>query len=120
MRKAINLAEKLRQFSDQWSSKVIAQMNDYHIKLVRFQGEFVWHSHVNTDEVFLVLEGAMTIHLRNENVVLNSGELFVVPRGIEHKTSALQECKALLVEKAGTLNTGDRADSRTALAHDWI
>ena len=119
-RTALNFIEKFSKFSDQWSPKIIAQMNDYHFKLVKFQGEFIWHSHSDTDEVFLVLEGAMVLHLREEDVEIKSGEMYVVPKCVEHKTSALTECKALLVEKAGTVNTGNVVGKKTAPADIWI
>ena len=97
-RKPINLNEKFSMFSEHWSPKIIAQMNDYHFKLVKFQGEFVWHNHSDTDEVFIVLDGAMTIHFRDGDVLVEPGEMFVIPKGVEHKTSAKTECKAMLVE----------------------
>lgn len=119
-RKAINLAAKLAKFSDHWSPKVIAQMNDYQFKLVKFQGEFVWHDHADTDETFIVLEGAMTIHFRDGDVAVGAGEMFVVPRGVEHKTAAAAECKAMLVETAGTVNTGAVVSDKTAAVDAWI
>jgi mannose-6-phosphate isomerase-like protein (cupin superfamily) len=117
---AINLVEKLSKFSDYWSPKIIARMNDYHFKLVKLQGEFVWHDHKETDEVFIVLEGQMTIHFRENKIILNKGEMFVIPKGIEHSTSAERECQAMLVEKAGTVNTGDAGGSKTAPTDCWI
>lgn len=119
-RKAINLTEKFSRFSEHWSPKIIAQMNDYHFKLVKFQGEFVWHSHSDTDEVFIVLDGSMTIHFRDGDVSVRAGEMFVIPKGVEHKTSAGAECKAMLVEVAGTVNTGDVASEKTAASDAWI
>ena len=116
----VNLVEKFAKFSEHWSPKIVAQMNDYHFKLVRFQGEFVWHSHADTDEVFLVVHGAMTVHFRDGDVHVGAGELFVVPRGAEHKTSAAQECGAMLVERAGTINTGAVVSDQTAPADTWI
>lgn len=118
--KPINLAEKLAKFSDHWSPKIIAQMNNYHFKLVKFQGEFVWHDHADTDEVFIVLDGSMTIHFRDGDVAVGAGEMFVIPRGEEHKTSAKAECKAMLVEPAGTVNTGDVVSEKTAPSDAWI
>ena len=117
---AINLKKKLDSFSEQWSPKIIAQMNDYHFKLVKFQGDFVWHSHVETDETFLVLEGEMSIDFRDGKVDLKAGEIFVVPRGVEHKPSAEKECKVMLVEPAGTINTGDTNGEMTAEDNVWI
>ena len=119
-RQAINLADMLSRFSDHWSPKIIAQLNDYHFKLVKFQGEFVWHTHMDTDEAFLVLEGAMTIHFRDGEVIVSAGEMLVVPRGVEHKTAAGRVCQALIVEKAGTVNTGDATSDKTAPADAWI
>jgi mannose-6-phosphate isomerase-like protein (cupin superfamily) len=111
---AINLAEKFAKFSDQWAPKIVAQMNDYHFKIVRIQGEFVWHSHPETDEVFIVLDGELTIHLRDGNVTVKPGEMYVVPKGVEHKPEAKRECRMMLVEPAGTPNTGDAGGERTA------
>lgn len=116
----INFSEKFSKFSEHWSPKIIAQMNDYHFKLVRIQGDFVWHSHSDTDEVFIVLEGDMTIHFRDSEVRLSSGEMFVIPRGVEHKTSASRECKIMLVESAGTINTGEVRGDLTAQDGVWI
>jgi mannose-6-phosphate isomerase-like protein (cupin superfamily) len=97
-----------------------AQMNEYHFKLVKFKGEFVWHNHSDTDEVFIVLNGEMTIHFKDGDVSIKAGEMFVVPKGIEHKTSAQHECKAMLVEAAGTINTGDGVGEKTAIDGIWI
>jgi mannose-6-phosphate isomerase-like protein (cupin superfamily) len=117
---AVNFKAKLAKFSERWSPKIIAQMNDYHFKLVRIQGEFVWHSHPETDEVFIILEGDMRIQLRDGAVDLQIGEMFVVPKGVEHKPVAEQECHILLVEPAGTVNTGDAGGARTAPNDVWI
>jgi mannose-6-phosphate isomerase-like protein (cupin superfamily) len=119
-REPINLVTKFAKFSEHWSPKIVAQMNDYHFKLVKFQGEFVWHSHRDTDEVFLVFDGAMTIHFRDGDVGLGAGELFVIPKGVEHKTSAPSECRAMLVETAGTVNTGTVVSGQTAPTDAWI
>ena len=116
----INLKEKLSKFSEHWSPKIIAQMNDYHFKVVNVQGEFVWHDHPETDEVFLVLKGQLEIELRDGNVNLNEGEMFVVPRGVEHRPVAVSECHILLIEPAGTVNTGDVVNDRTAANNVWI
>jgi mannose-6-phosphate isomerase-like protein (cupin superfamily) len=116
----INLSAKLAKFSEHWSPKIIAQMNDYHFKLVKFQGDFVWHDHKDTDEVFIVLDGEMTIHFRDGKVTVKEGELFVVPKGVEHKTSAKVECRAMLVEPAGTVNTGAVGGEKTAPVDAWI
>ncbi len=117
---AINLDEKCSKFSDHCSPKIIAQMNDYHFKLVKFQGDFVWHRHVDTDEVFLVLDGEMVIDFRDGSVGLKPGEMFVVPKGVEHKPRAAKECRIMLVEPAGTINTGDAGGELTAEDNVWI
>lgn len=117
---AINFQEKLAKFSDHWSPKIIAQMNDYHFKLVKFQGDFVWHSHADTDEVFIALAGEMTIEFRDGKAYLKTGEMFVVPKGVEHKPFAEKECKIMLVEPAGTINTGDAGGDLTAENNVWI
>jgi mannose-6-phosphate isomerase-like protein (cupin superfamily) len=118
--KPVNLQEKLAKFSDHWSPKIIAQMNDYHFKLVKFKGDFVWHSHPDTDEVFIAIDGKMSIEFRNGKVELQTGELFVVQKGVEHKPSAEKECKIMLVEPAGTINTGNTNSDRTAEDNVWI
>jgi mannose-6-phosphate isomerase-like protein (cupin superfamily) len=107
--KAINLTEKLATFSDHWSPKIVAGFNGHDIMLVKVAGEFVWHSHPDTDDFFLVLEGRLTIELRDGAVELGPGELFVVPRGVEHRPVAAGEAHILLIEPAGTPNTGDAA-----------
>ena len=112
-RTPINLAEKFSKFSEQWSPKIVAQMNDYHFKIVKIQGEFIWHSHPETDEVFLVLDGELSIHLRDGDVTLKAGEMYVVPKGVEHKPEAKREVRMMLVEPAGTTNTGDAGGVRT-------
>jgi mannose-6-phosphate isomerase-like protein (cupin superfamily) len=117
---AINLSRKFTQMTEQWSPKIIAQLNDYHLKLAKIQGEFVWHSHPETDEVFLVVAGQMSIDFRDGRVDLAAGELFVVPKGVEHKPVAAQECHILLIEPAGTVNTGDAGGPRTRSADEWI
>lgn len=117
---AINFQDKLARFSDHWAPKVVAQMNDYQLKLVKIQGEFVWHSHADTDEVFIVLDGRMRIELRDGGVDLGPGEMFVVPKGVEHKPSAPDECRILLVEPKGVVNTGDAGGAKTAANDVWI
>ena len=117
---AINFAEKLARFSEQWSPKIVARMNDYHFKLVKIEGEFVWHSHAETDEAFVVIEGEMAIELRDGRVNLRAGEMFVVPRGVEHRPVAERECRLMLVEPAGTRNTGDAGGGRTAADDVWV
>ncbi len=117
---SINFQEKLAKFSDHWSPKIIAQMNDYHFKLVKFQGDFVWHSHDDTDEVFITLDGEMSIEFRDGMVELKAGEMFVVPKGVEHKPFAESECRIMLVEPACTVNTGDAGGDLTAEENVWI
>lgn len=116
----INIADKFSQFTDLWSPKVIARMNDYHFKLARIKGEFIWHSHPDTDEVFIVMQGMMTIHFREGEVNLKLGELYVVPKGIEHKPSAEGECQIMLIEPIGTINTGDAGGEMTTQDEVWI
>jgi mannose-6-phosphate isomerase-like protein (cupin superfamily) len=117
---AINFEDKLNKFSEHWSPKIIARMNDYHFKLVKFEGEFVWHRHADTDEVFIALDGEMRIEFRDGTVKLKTGEMFVVPKGAEHKPCAERECRILLIEPAGTVNTGDAGGSLTADDEVWI
>src|SRR5262245_54657362 len=103
----INLAEKLAGFDDRWSPRIVAQLNDYDVQLVKVEAEFVWHKHDETDDFFLVLDGQLTIQLRDGDVELGPGELYVVPRGVEHCPKADGEAHVLLIEPAGTANTGD-------------
>ena len=116
----VNLADKFSLITKQWDPKIIAQLNDYHFKIAKIQGEFVWHSHPETDEVFLVVDGSLTIQLREGDLHLAPGELCVIPRGVEHKPAAEQECQILMVEPAGTLNTGDAGGERTIPETEWI
>ena len=116
----INLADKFGKFSEHWSPRVVARMNDYHFKLARVEGEFVWHSHAETDEVFIVVEGELAIEFRDGRVELRAGEMFVVPRGVEHKPTARRECRLMLVEPAGTRNTGDAGGELTAEDNVWV
>lgn len=117
---SINLQHKLSLFSEQWSPKVIAEMNDYQFKVVRIEGDFIWHSHADTDEAFLVIEGQLRIDLRDGAVLLGPGELYVVPKGVEHKPYAEREVKMLLIEPRGVLNTGEEGGERTAQNDVWI
>ena len=120
MNAPIDLAAKLALFSDLWSPRVVAQMNDVRFKLVRLQGEFVWHRHDDTDEAFLVLEGRLVIQTRGEDIVLEKGQMVVIPKGMEHRPVAEEECHVMLVEPAGVLNTGDVDTDRTAPNDVWI
>jgi len=118
--RSTNLKEKLSLLSEQWSPKIVAQMNDYHFKVAKVEGEFIWHDHPETDEVFVVLKGQLEIQFRDGSVSLGEGEMFVVPKGVEHKPVAEQECHILLVEPVGTINTGQVVDERTAPQDVWI
>jgi mannose-6-phosphate isomerase-like protein (cupin superfamily) len=116
----VNLTQKFSLISEQWDPKIIAQLNDYQVKIAKIQGEFVWHSHPETDEIFLVIDGKLTIHLRDGDLYLEPGEMCVIPRGVEHKPAAEEECQILMVEPAGTLNTGDAGGERTVEDATWI
>jgi mannose-6-phosphate isomerase-like protein (cupin superfamily) len=117
---SINLAEKFGKLTEQWAPRVIAEMNDYQFKVVKLEGDFVWHSHQETDETFLVLEGDMRIDFRDGGVEIGAGELFIVPKGVEHKPYAAKEVKLMLIEPRGVLNTGDAGGERTAPNDVWI
>ncbi len=117
--KVINFQEKYGVISEQWSPKIIAQMNDYHFKLARIEGEFIWHDHKETDEVFVILEGELRIDFRDGDITLKQGEMAVIPAGVEHKPYAARECKIMLVEPAGTVNTGDAGGEHT-VGDEWI
>ncbi|GAB3512453.1 cupin domain-containing protein [Pseudoxanthomonas daejeonensis] len=117
---AINLRDKLARFSEHWSPRVVAEMNDYQFKLVRIQGEFVWHSHADTDEVFIVLDGEMTLQFRDREVRLSAGEMYVVPLGVEHRPVAARECCVMLVEPKGVVNTGEAGGAYTAPNDVWV
>ena len=118
--KPINFKEKFQLFSKLWTPKVIAEMNDYQFKLVKIQGEFVWHNHDDTDETFIVIEGEMKIEFENETLQLNEGDMFVVPKGVEHKPWAGNECKVMIIEPRGVLNTGNSEGDLTASNDVWI
>ncbi len=116
----INLAEKFSAFSEHWSPRVIAELNDYQFKLAKLQGEFVWHQHPDTDEAFLVIEGEMEIEFRDGVVRLQEGELYVVPRGKEHRPIASSECQVVLIEPRGVVNTGESGGDLTADNDIWV
>lgn len=116
----VDLTEKLSMFSDHWSPKVVARMNDYEIKVVKLQGEFTWHTHEDTDELFFVVDGDLTIQMRDDNVSLRPGQLFVVPRGVEHCPIADGEVHAMLIEPTGVVNTGDAGGQLTAERDDSL
>lgn len=119
--KSINFADKLSLFAEQWSPKVVAEMNDYQFKLVKLEGDFVWHEHQDTDETFIVLKGSLRIDFRDGYVNLSEGEMYVVPKGVEHKPYAENEVEVMLIEPKGVLNTGDgEISERTATNDVWI
>ena len=114
MSEPINLGEKLELFTEHWQPKIVAQLNDYDVRIVKVKGEFVWHKHNETDDFFLVLKGHLTIQLRDRDIELDEGELYVVPRGVEHCPRAEEEASVLLIEPRGTVNTGDAGGPLTA------
>ncbi len=118
--KPVDLAERLSQFSEHWSPKVVARLNDYEVKVVKVKGEFLWHTHEDTDELFLVINGELTIQLRDGNVVLRPGQLYVVPRGVEHCPIADGEVHAVVVEPTGVVNTGEAGGPLTAQYDDSL
>ncbi len=118
--KVINIKEKLSKFSEHWSPRVVAQMNDYQFKVVKIKGDFTWHDHKDTDEVFMVIDGKMRIDFRDGSVELSNGEMFVVPKGLEHKPFAADECQVLLVEPCGVVNTGESGGELTADNDVWV
>ena len=117
---AVNINKKLDLFDSHWEPKVIAEMNDYQFKVVKIEGDFVWHDHPDTDETFFVLEGELRIDFRDGAVVVCAGEIFVVPKGVEHKPFAAKEVKMMLIEPRGVLNTGEEGGNRTATNDVWI
>jgi mannose-6-phosphate isomerase-like protein (cupin superfamily) len=117
---AVNLAHKFGLFDEQWQPKVIAQMNDYQFKVVKLQGDFIWHDHQHTDETFIVIDGILRIDFRDGAVRVGAGEMFVVPKGVAHKPYAEREVKLLLIEPRGVLNTGHEGGERTAENDLWI
>ena len=116
----INLKEKYSKFTKHWSPRIVAEMNDYQFKLAKIKGEFIWHDHKNTDETFIVIEGKMTLKFRDGDVNLSEGEMFVVPKGVEHKPCAEEECRILVVEPRGVINTGDVDGELTINQEQWI
>jgi mannose-6-phosphate isomerase-like protein (cupin superfamily) len=116
----INFKDKFAKFDNHWSPRVIAEMNDYQFKLVKVAGEFVWHDHPDTDEVFIVMDGVLDIEFEDGKVTLAAGEMYVVPKGVRHKPMAAQECKILLVEPKGVVNTGDAKSELKAENDVWI
>ena len=118
--KKINFKKKFKKFSDLWSPKVIAEMNNYQFKLVKIKDDFIWHMHDDTDEVFIVIEGEIFIEFEDETINLTSGEMIVVPKGTKHRPYANEEAKIMLVEPIGVVNTGDQKDDLTAPNDQWI
>ena len=116
----VNLSEKLSSIDEYWSPKIVGELNGQQVKVVKLKGSFVWHHHENEDELFLVLKGILKIHMKDKTVQLNEGEFFIVPKGIEHKPSSSEECKILLIEPAGTLNTGNTGGDLTDTELEWI
>ncbi len=116
----INLKEKFSKVTNLWSPRVITEMNDYQFKIAKIKGEFVWHDHKDTDETFIVIEGEMSIKFRNGEVKLSEGEIFVVPRGVEHKPCAARECKILVIEPRGVINTGEVGGKFTMTEEVWV
>ena len=117
---AINLRGKIGKLPGHWQPRVVTELNDYQFKVVKIEGDFVWHSHPDTDEAFLVIEGELRIDFRDGAVTLSPGELYVVPRGVEHKPFAAGEVKMLLIEPRGTVNTGDVGGERTVDPDQWV
>ena len=109
----VNVAEKLKQFTEYWSPRVVGELNGQQIKLAKLKGDFVWHHHENADELFLVVKGRLVIQLRDRDITLDAGEFFIVPRGVEHKPLAEDEVHVMLFEPADTLNTGNVSNERT-------
>ena len=118
--RAINIVDKFALVSEQWQPKVIAELNDYQFKIARIEGDFIWHDHPETDEAFIVVEGELRIDFRDGSVLLKAGEMFVVPKGVEHKPYAEKEVKLMLIEPRGVLNTGHAGGERTAVNDVWI
>jgi mannose-6-phosphate isomerase-like protein (cupin superfamily) len=117
---ALNLQQKLKLIDDLWSPRIIAEMNDYQFKLVKVEGDFVWHDHPHTDETFIVLEGSLRIDFRDSHVMINAGEMYVVAAGVEHRPSADAEVSMLLIEPRGVVNTGASGGELTAEGDQWI
>lgn len=115
----VNLEDKFAAFGEPWSPKILARLNDYDVKAVKLRGEFVWHRHDETDELFFVTKGSLLLRFRDRDVTLGPGELLVVPKGVEHLPVAEEECEVILIEPAGTANTGDAGGSRT-VEPEWI
>jgi mannose-6-phosphate isomerase-like protein (cupin superfamily) len=118
--RAVDINQKFSLFSEQWSPKVIARINNYLVKIGKLQGDFVWHKHDDTDELFLVNKGVLRVDLKEGHVFINKGQMFVVPRGVEHLTHADEECELIMFEPETTLNTGDVKGHMTVEKLEWI
>ncbi len=116
----VNVADKLALFHEHWSPKIVGELNGQHVKLVKFQGEFVWHSHADEDEMFFVMRGAFRMELRDRAVDLREGEFLIVPRGVEHRPVAESEVSVMLFEPATTVNTGDNPGEKTVAEPEWL
>ena len=117
----INIEKKLKKFSDYWSPKGIGEMNDYQFKLAKVQGEFIWHQHLDTDETFFVIQGLLTIEFKDGSVDIEQGEMYVVPKGVEHKPTATKECHIMIIAPKGVTNTGNKIESKLKADNDvWI
>ncbi|MBE0645901.1 MAG: cupin domain-containing protein [Bacteroidetes bacterium] len=116
----VNLIDKLTLFDDHWSPRVIAELNDYQVKLAKLKGDFVWHRHEDTDELFFVMKGELEIEFRDRSVVLGEGELIVVAKNVDHRPHAREECHVLLIEPRGVRNTGDAGGELTAQNDVWV
>lgn len=117
---AVNLRDKLSLFDDLWSPKIVGELNDSYVKLVKVKGEFVWHHHEREDELFLIIKGRLLIRLRDRDIWLDEGEMVVIPRGVEHQPVAPEEVHILLLEPKSTLNTGNVTNERTVSEPDWV
>ncbi len=116
----ISFKEKYSKFSKHWSPRIIAEMNDYQFKIAKIKGEFIWHDHKHTDETFIVIKGEMNMKFRDSNIKLTEGEMIVVPKGVEHKPYAERECKILVIEPRGVINTGDKINKLTINDELWV
>ncbi|HLO99793.1 MAG TPA: cupin domain-containing protein [Fimbriimonas sp.] len=117
---SINIRDKFALFNEQWSPRIISEVNDHQFRIVKLQGDFVWHQHEDSDETFIVIHGQMRIDFRDGSVSLSEGDLFTVPKGVEHKPFAENECHAMIVERGDVINTGSAGGERTAENDTWI
>ena len=117
---AINLGEKFARLTGHWQPRVVAELNDYQFKVAKIEGDFIWHSHPDTDEAFIVMDGELRIDFRDGAVIVRPGELYVVPKGVEHKPYAASEVKIMMIEPRGTTNTGDAGGERTVANDQWV